>query len=176
MPMCFESSVVAWCVCVHVSKTEIGKLVSAFHALVGRHCQTEGSVSWMVSGCSAIVGWLTSRNRLSKTSAFACVTSLNTSKAVFQLSCYAGSSFLATIGVAALKNVRISFFCPASMILGLTSLIDFFGDGDAVVAVGTPIASKSRANSAYIGVSFDIHKGEDMVKLTLAMIPPVASL
>lgn len=69
---------------------------------------------------------------------------------------HAASSFLTTSGVADLKNARISFFCPGSMILGLISFIDFLGDflgdddGDEVLAVtiGTPIASSSRANSA----------------------------
>jgi hypothetical protein len=40
--------------------------------------------------------------------------------------CYVESSFL--VAGAAVKNDRMSFFCPGSMIFGLTSLV-FFGEG-----------------------------------------------
>lgn len=62
---------------------------------------------------------------------------------------HAASSFLANSGVADLKKARISFFCPASTIFGLTSLNDFLGDGDGVAPDGTPMASSSRANSVW---------------------------
>jgi len=72
---------------------------------------------------------------------------------------YFVSSFL----TGALKKDRISFFCPASMTFGLTSLV-FLGEGaPGAPGLGTPIASSRRSNSAYKSVSGQhSFKGEDV--------------
>lgn len=80
---------------------------------------------------------------------------------------YTGSSFFTAAGA---KKARMSFFCPASMIFGLTSFV-FLGEG--AEAEGTPIASSNNANSSYIISRLHVYW---VSGLTLAMIPPVASL